>query len=118
MLKFEKPLKIYLFKDRDTVDLSIRVSDNYVHTWQLPAAAVELMIQHWRNESGWSWNGPEHHWFVQHKRSTPRPESAPASYVRISVSVGHTYNYRVDYQDMLDLEHDFRFQQNNPMYWD
>ncbi len=43
LLEFTKPLKLYVFKDRESIDLSIRVSDTHAHTWSLPQAVFAAM---------------------------------------------------------------------------
>ena len=118
MLNFTKPLKIYLFKDRDVVDLAIRVSDNHVVTYTLPREKFAEFIKHWRDRQGYSFRHNDQGWSVQYKNTTPRPEMAAASYVRISVCVGPTYHYRVEHEDMVNLEKEFFYQTHNTMYWD
>jgi hypothetical protein len=116
MLAFKKPLKIYLFKDKQSVDITIRITDAHAHTYSLPVLQFEQLIAHWLDPNGWSAQTPSgQHWFVHYKTTTPRPESAAASYVRISVN---HQQYRVDHSDMTDLAKDYFYQANNKMYWD
>jgi hypothetical protein len=118
MLEFKNPLKIYLFKDRDFVDFAIRVSANHVVTYALPREVFSEFIKHWRDPQGYSFQHNGQGWNIQYKTTTPRPEMARASYVRISVCVGPTYHYRVDHEDMVTLEKEFFYQTHNTMYWD
>jgi hypothetical protein len=115
MLPFKKPLKIYLFKDKQSVDITIRVTDSHAHTYAMPAEQFEYLLDNWNGNNGCSFTTPNQHWFVHYKTTTPRPESALASYVRISVN---NQQYRVDHSDMIDLVKDYYFQKNNKMYWD
>jgi hypothetical protein len=65
MLEFTKPLKLYVFKDRESVDLSIRVSDAHAHTWSLPQAVFADIVANWRNQSGHSFQHNGNGWFIQ-----------------------------------------------------
>ena len=118
MLEFTKPLKLYVFKDRESVDLSIRVSEAHAHTWSLPQAVFADIVANWRNQKGHSFQHNNNAWFIQYKKQTPGPEWAPASYVRISIGGNPMFNYRVDYEDMVALERDYFYQCHNQMYWD
>ena len=115
MLPFKKPLKIYLFKDKQSIDITIRVTDAHAHTYTMSAEQFEYLLDNWLDNNGCSFTTPNQHWFVHYKITTPRPESAPASYVRMSVN---HQQYRVDHSDMMDLVKDYYFQKNNKMYWD
>jgi len=118
MLEFTKPLKIYLFKDRDTVDFAIRISNSHTVTYTLPREVFAEFVKHWRDPQGYSFQHNGQGWNIQYKTTTPRPEMARASYVRISVCVGPTYHYRVNHEDMVDIEKEFFYQTHNTMYWD
>jgi hypothetical protein len=115
MLPFKKPLKIYLFKDKQSIDITIRITDAHAHTYTMPVDRFEYLLDNWLDNNGCSFTTPNQHWFVHYKTTTPRPESVPASYVRISVN---HQQYRVDHSDMMDLVKDYYFQKNNKMYWD
>jgi len=118
MLSFTSNLKIYLFKNRQQVSFSIKVSDNCVNSYWLSTNDFEKILSTW-NTTGFDAQAGNGWWSVQHKKSTPRPESAPTSYVRISVSMNNqTFHYRVDYTDMYQLVKDYYYQKNNQMYWD
>ena len=119
MFAFTHPLKIYLFKDKKTVDLSLRVSDQYVQTYVIPQTTFEALVQNWRKPGGYSFNTEGSGWFVLYKTTAPQPEALPASYVRITVwNSGIAHNFRVQFQDMLNLEKEYFYQVHNPMYWD
>ena len=119
MLEFKKPLKMYLFKDKRTVDLSLQVSDNYVQTYTIPQDTFQELIKNWQKDEGYSFKLEQSGWFVQYKKTTPRPESLPESYIRITVwNNGMSHNFRFEFSDMWDLEKEYFYQSNNTMYWD
>ena len=117
MLPFTKTFKLYLFKNENRVDLSIKVTDTYVQTFSLSTDDMQDLIRNWRIEFKRQIQGS--FWLVQHKKYSPRPNPEPANYVRFSVyngGVGH--NFRVTVDDMLSIEKEFSYQLNNKMYWD
>lgn len=120
MLPFSSALKLYLFKNQDKVSLSIKVSDSCVNGYYFNVKDFESIIQNWQQPKGFELQTADGRWFFQYKRSTPRPESANASYVRISVHPHGpmTHHYRVDFSDMINLEKDYFYQKHNVMYWD
>jgi len=118
MYNFKKNLKIYLFKDKKSIDFSIKVSKNCVNVYWLNQEEFEEIITNWK--TGIDKNIGKLHWCIQHKKTGSKPEKAPTSYVRISVSTNFapSFHYRVDYNDMLDMEKDYFYQKNNIMCWD
>jgi hypothetical protein len=119
MLNFTRNLKMYLFKDRHTVTLSIKVSDCFAQSYDFPVAQFEEILAMWREPNGADLRVNNQHWHFCHKHRTPRPESTPASYVRISVHANNvSSHYRVDFQDMVELGQEYFFQKHNRMHWD
>jgi hypothetical protein len=119
MLAFDRTFKIYLFKDKNMVDLTIRVADNYAHTYQIDKADLENLLANWREPLGYSFKFGHNRANIQHKKSTPRPISAPADYMRFTVyTTGVQYQYRFDAVDVEQLQKDFEYQCNNVMFWD
>ena len=119
MLAFDRTFKIYLFKDTQGVDLTIRIADNYAHTYSLGKVDLENLLANWQEPLGYSFKFGHISGSIQHKKSTPRPISAPADYVRITMySGGIQHQYRVDAADIEQLEKDFEYQCNNVMFWD
>ena len=119
MLSFDKTFKIYLFKDKGIVDLTIRIADNYAHTYSITRTDMEALLKNWNTPLGYSFNLINNGTgFIQHKTTTPRPISAPTDYVRISIWAGVRHQYRVESTDMVKLEEDFEYQCNNTMFWD
>jgi hypothetical protein len=120
MLTFDKPFKLYLFKKRKQVEWSLRVSENYVHTYTLAQDLFERILQEYRNPMGFKHQvSIGIHWTVEHKTIGPRPECTPVDYVRITIyNQNMAHNYRFDLADMLKLERDFRYQCANTTHWD
>jgi len=52
MLAFDRTFKIYLFKDKGRVDLTIKVTDSYAHTYQIDKADLENLLANWRDPAG------------------------------------------------------------------
>lgn len=120
-MKFKQNLKLYLFKDRNWCDLSIRVSDSYVVTYHFSEEVLQNILARWRDPHGGfdEKTEPGTKITVQHKTLTPRPERAETSYIRWSVwKNGVTHNHRLEYSDMEYLEREYFYQRNNTMHWD
>jgi hypothetical protein len=119
MLEFTKPLKIYLFKETNDVSISIRVSSTCVNSYTLKTEEFEKILGFWNKKGGCQIQTNNAVWHVQHKTSGPRPESAVCSYVRIAIYLGNqAFHYRVDYNDVYEMQKDYFYQKNNKMYWD
>ena len=120
MLEFSSNLKMYLFKDKDRVSFSIKVSDSMVSQYNFTITEFENLLENWNKPEGLEFKtSSNHHWSVGHKTRTPRPERAETSYVRLSVFAnGFSFHHRVDYIDMYNLQKDYFYQKNNVMYWD
>ncbi len=119
MLEFTKPLKIYLFKETNEVSLSILVSSNTVNTYMLKAEDFEKILGFWNKKGGCQIQTDNAVWHIQYKTSGPRPESKPVAYVRIAIYLkSQAFHYRVDYDDVYEMQKDYFYQKNNKMYWD
>jgi hypothetical protein len=119
MLSFNKLFKLYLFKNKSAVDLCIKVTDSYVQTYTIPQEQFEELIINWQKPEGYGILINNVHINVQYKRHSPRPESQPVSYVKITIyNSSMRHNFRCDLSDLIDLEKDYYYQVNNKMYWD
>lgn len=119
MLNFTSNLKIYLFKEKNKVSFSVKVSDSMVNEYSFTCDEFNEFINQWDQQAGVDKQYSGVHWSVMHKKSTARPESAAANYVRLSAyknGIGH--HHRVDYADLLAVRKDYFYQQNHRMYWD
>lgn len=119
MLEFSSNLKMYLFKDKDRVIFSIKVSDSMVSEYNFTIQEFEHFLDNWNKPEGLELKTSSNHWSIGYKTQTPRPERAATSYVRLSVYAnGFGFHHRVDYTDMYNLQKDYFYQKNNVMYWD
>ena len=48
-MKYTTPLKMYLFKERGTVDLSVRVTEELVHGYKFSIAEFETIVNDWQS---------------------------------------------------------------------
>jgi len=118
-MKFNKAIKIYLHKGKEIIDISIKVSNNFDVGYNMPKVEFEYLLRCWNMKGGTNIDNNGEDWFIQHKRASPQPESAPDSYVRISVSRnGQKNHHRVSYDDMVALEREYFYQKHNIMHWD
>jgi hypothetical protein len=116
-MKYTTPIKVYLFKDKNKVDVSIKVTDELVNGYSFKIDEFESILHSWKTGVEFSFEGG--YVYIEYKKHGPRPERLNSPYVRFSVSChGMTFHHRLSYDDMLQLEKDFFFQKNNVMYWD
>ena len=118
MLTFTKTFKLYVFKDKASADLTIRVTKNYAQTFNISLVDLQEIVNTYDIGAGFNKNINGQFWLVQLKLCTPRPQT-PNTYVRFSVYIGGVgHQYRIDPEDMLELKKDLFYQLNNKMYWD
>ena len=116
-MKFDKIFKIYIFKEKNRVNLSLRASDSLVIEYRMNVEHMKYILENWKN--GTEIDTGHNVWLIEYKKYGPRPERKYGPYVRISVNHGGIkFHYRLSYDDMLHLERDFYYQINNMMYWD
>jgi hypothetical protein len=116
-MKYTTPIKIYLFKDKNKVDISIKVTDELVNGYRFKIDEFEKILNYWKTGVEFDFDGG--YLYVEYKKHGPRPEKVPSPYVRFSISChGLTFHHRLSYNDMLQLEKDYFFQKSNVMYWD
>lgn len=117
MTKFDKPIKIYLFKDKQKVSISFLVTPNYVTQYWLKQDEMEKFL-------GFN-NGVEFEchcgnwWVIEYKRYGPKPDKKFGPYVRVSVTANSvTHHHRFSVEDFEDLCLEYAKQKSNKMYWD
>jgi len=114
MLQFTDPFKIYLFKHRQQVTLSIRVSNHVVDTYRFEQSAFEQLLSACEDRQGRELDTLGVNWFAQHKHVGKLTE-----YVRISAWVaGACRDYRADTRDISELREEYLRQLANTMPWD
>lgn len=119
MLPFTQPHKLYLFKDRDHVNLSLKISDDCVIGYNFTSVEFEQVLAAWDGPDGIELKTHNAHFSIAHKHFTPRPERAHASYVRWSVFInGMSFHHRLAFADMEGMRKDYFYQKNNRMHWD
>jgi len=118
-MEFSKTFKLYVFKDKGTSDLTIKVSEQYAQTFNLPTLVLQEMLDNYSIlGKGFDKEINGSYWLVQLKMQSPEPR-IPCAYVRISVyhnGIGH--QYRISPDDMIELKKDLFYQLHNKMYWD
>ena len=114
IIPFTAPIKLYVFKEENTVSLNFRISDSCVHTDKMSIAHFEQIASDWKiGVSGLeTWMGKV--WW-EYRKCGPRPEQIPAEFVAISFSNWH---FSISVSDMEDLVAEFELQQNNVNMWD
>ena len=121
MTKFEKPIKIYLFKDTQTVSVSFMVTERLVNQYTLTVDEFEKII---KPNGFYSYTEFQNvadnaFWYVESKEYGPKPDKKYGPYVRVSVSTnGMTSHYRFSLQEWNNMIDEYREQQNSKMYWD
>jgi len=119
MLNFNKPFKLYLFKNKNVVDWAFRIDNNYAQTYEIPQEQFEELLENWGKSEGYGILIKNIHISIQYNKFSPRPESSPASYLKITIyNSGMRHNFRFELTDMIELEKDYHYQKNNQMYWD
>ena len=116
-MKYTKPIKIYLFKDQNRVDVSVKVTDDLVNGYRFTIDEFEKIINNWKHGVEFQFEGG--YAVVEYKKHGPRPERKIDPYVRFSISIGYgTFHHRLTYDDMITIEKEYFYQKNNKMYWD
>lgn len=105
-MKFDKHWKLYVFKNREEISLSFRITDSYCVTYHMPINEFEILLDTW-DQGGFHERG----WCVEHKY----PGIVGMSYVRFSVKNEH---HRMSVESMKALVDEYNHQINNVMYWD
>ena len=90
-LPFTKPIKLYLFKAENAVQLSFRISDYTVLNERVSIQDMDIICKEWNNggvNGIETWMGKV---FWEERKFGPRPKCEPASFVAISFG---KWNYR------------------------
>ena len=112
---FTKPIKIYLFKDRKRVKMTVMVRPTFGMTYLWEQPEFERMIDTWQNEFEGKALGTNV--FIGPKKSKDE-KTKDEKYVRMSFMTQYGTEHRFSYAVMLDLERDYYHQKNNEMPWD
>ena len=108
---FTKPVKIYLFKKRQRLKMTIRVTDTYAMTYYWDQDAFEDMIYNWHKE--WEGKARGMEVFIG-----PKSERGGKRFVRLSFASHGCGEHRLSRKDMMELKKDYEYQRDNTMPWD
>lgn len=112
---FVKPIKIFLFKDRQRVKMTVMVRPTFGLTYLWDQEEFERMIENWQNEFEGKALGANV--FIGPKKSKD-PQMEGEKYVRMSVMTQYGTEHRFSYRTFMDLERDYVHQKYNEMPWD
>ena len=112
---FTEVFKIYLFKKRQRVKMTIRVNDTFGTTYYWDQEVFEEMLENWEND--WSGKARGIDVFIGPKK-TGDEGNFKKKFVRMSFSGRAGFEHRVSRRDMIALKEEYNRQKNNPMPWD
>jgi len=110
----DKPIKIYVFKDKNEVKVSFRITDYCNYHREMTIEDFQYICDNWRaGVDGLETKGGKFYWY--YSDCGPRPEQVPAQFVQINIA---SWSFRISVQEMLSLVDEFNYQLNNHMHWD
>ena len=115
---FSDPLKIYLFKDKQRVKVSFKITDYVVMNREFSQDNFEHILENYNIGEGVQGtvkdiDNSKIWWF--RSRSGPRPECEPANFIGINFN---RYSFRISLQKMDFIYRNYYHQKNNKMHWD
>lgn len=111
---FDKPVKIYVFKDENEVSVSFLITPVCTQQYNFTLREFREIIENWR-DGDCMINTHEGKWWWEYRDCGPRPECKPMEFVAIS---HRGFNYRLSVEEMEQVEKDFIYQLNNENHWD
>jgi hypothetical protein len=112
---FVKPIKIFLFKDRNRVKMTVMVRPTFGITYLWEQEEFERMLENWQNEFEGKALGANV--FVGPKKSKD-PQMEGEKYVRVSIMSQYGTEHRFSFRTFMDLEREYYHQKTNKMPWD
>ena len=115
---FSDPFKVYLFKDKNRVKLSFKITDYVVLGREFKQEDFEYILEHWNvgeGVQGGIRDVDDNKYWWYHSKFGPRPECEPANFVGINFN---RYSFRFSVLDMISLQNAYLHQKNNKMHWD
>lgn len=109
---FTDLFKLYLFKHRERVKLTVMVHDTYGITYLWDQDQFEEMITTWKDE--WTGKARGTDIFVGPKKGTDPKDR----FVRFSSSAQFGCEHRFTYNQMEELHKEYFYQKENKMPWD
>jgi hypothetical protein len=115
MLLYTDPMRIYLFKDRNLVKLSILVTSSMVESYLIEHEQFCHLLDYRFDRYGATIHSRGVEYFIQHKKVGTNQE-----YHRLSVSPGDgaIRDHRLSPDSFDSIARDYADQLNNPMPWD
>ena len=112
---FDKPIKLYVFKREDEVNVSFKITDTVTINRQFSIEEFEYIVKSWRDPgvSGMQTNDGRIWW--EWRDCGPRPECEPADFVAVSFG---GWNFRFETETMEELCSEFIKQLNTKNHWD
>ena len=112
---FVTPIKIYLFKDRNRVKMTVMVRPTFGITYLWEQDEFERLMSTWRNEFEGKALGANV--FVGLKTSKTEATKGQ-QFIRMSVMSQYGTEHRFTLNTWLDLEREWDRQKHNEMPWD
>lgn len=112
---FVKPIKIYLFKDRQRVKMTVMVRPTFGFTYLWQQDEFERLMDTWQNEFEGKALGANV--FVGPKKSKDSTHEGE-KFVRMSIMSQYGTEHRFPFRVFLELEREYIYQKNNVMPWD
>lgn len=118
MTKFDKPIKIYLFKDKALISISFLITPNVTNQYYLNVSEMDDILKNYKNGIEFESHCGQY-WYIEEKKYGPRPEKIYGPYIRVSVtSYGITTHYRFSTEEFEIMTTEYLHQKANQMYWD
>lgn len=116
ILPFDKKLKLYVFKDEDSAQVSFKVNDYCTVNKRFTIDEMRQIVDNWRDPgvSGLETEDAGRIWW-EYRDCGPRPACEPAEFVAVSIQ---GWNWRLTVAEMQELVDTFHFQLNNTNHWD
>ena len=111
---FDKPVKIYVFKNENEVSVSFLITPICVQQFNFTLDEFKAVIDGWRSGDCMT-RTDEGSWWWEYRDCGPRPECVPMEFVAISHG---GFNYRLSVAEMEQVEKDYIHQLNNKNHWD
>ncbi len=120
MNKFDKPIKLYLFKNKNMVSLSFFVTSYLTNQYNLKTTEFEKIISCQDDYLEFESQLSNTYWLIEKKSRGPRPKKKPCKpFMRVSIStVGTTAHYRFYIDDWSKMISEYLYQKNSVMHWD
>ena len=116
IIPFESKIKLYVFKDEQTAQMSFKINDYCVIKYRLTIDEMTQVVENWRDPgvSGLETEDCGRIWW-EYRDCGPRPECEPASFVAVSL---RGFEWRLTVDEMEDLCKVFYEQLNGQNHWD